>query len=146
MRETWVLSLGWEDSLEKRMAIHRNILAWKIPWPEEPVRLPSMGSKRVQHDRMTFIYVMTLSYKPWAGNTLMYVNMIPCLWHNTVNKFFISHSITSAVGVFISTFKNGDPIWWLSMKGLFMQKKTGDIKYWRYNMKGQKATFYSEFL
>ena len=79
MRETWVLSLGWEDSLENGMAIHANILAWKIPWPEEPVRLQSMESQRVQHDRMTFIYVMTLSYEPWAGNTLMYVNMIPCL-------------------------------------------------------------------
>ena len=54
MRETWVLSLGWEDSLEKGMAIHSNILAWKIPWAEEPVRLQSMGSQRVQHDRMTF--------------------------------------------------------------------------------------------
>ena len=48
--ETWVPSLGWEDPLEKEMATHSNTLAWKIPWTEEPGRLPSMGSKRVRHD------------------------------------------------------------------------------------------------
>ena len=50
MRETWVRSLGWEDALEKEVAIHSSILAWKIPWTEEPGRLPSMGSQRVGHD------------------------------------------------------------------------------------------------
>ena len=43
MWETWVQSLGWEDLLEKEMATHSNILAWKIPWMEEPGRLQSMG-------------------------------------------------------------------------------------------------------
>ena len=46
-RETWVQSLGWEDLLEKEMATHSSILAWKIPWTEEPDRLQSMGSQRV---------------------------------------------------------------------------------------------------
>ena len=50
MRETWVRSLGWEDALEKEVATHSSILAWKIPWTEEPGRLPSMGSQRVGHD------------------------------------------------------------------------------------------------
>ena len=50
MRETWVQSLGWEDALEKEMAIHSSTLAWKIPWTEEPGRLQSMGSQRVRHD------------------------------------------------------------------------------------------------
>ena len=45
-----VLSLGLEDPLEKGMATHFNILAWKIPWTEEPVGLPSMGLQRVKHD------------------------------------------------------------------------------------------------
>ena len=53
MRETWVRSLGWEDPLEKEMAAHSSILAWKIPWMEEPGRLQSMGSQRVGHDLMT---------------------------------------------------------------------------------------------
>ena len=50
MQETWVQSLGWEDPLEKEMAIHSSTLAWKIPWTEEPGRLQSMGSQRVRHD------------------------------------------------------------------------------------------------
>ena len=47
MWETWVQSLGWEDPLEKEKAIHSSILAWRIPWTEEPGRLQSMGSQRV---------------------------------------------------------------------------------------------------
>jgi len=47
MPETWVQSLGREDLLEKEMATHSSILAWKIPRMEEPVRLQSMGSQRV---------------------------------------------------------------------------------------------------
>ena len=50
-----VLSLGWEDPLEERMATHSSILAWRIPWAEEPGGLESMGSQRVGHD--------------WANNT-----------------------------------------------------------------------------
>ena len=53
MRETGVQSLGWEDLLEKEMATHSSILAWRIPWTEEPGRLQSMGSQRVQHDWAT---------------------------------------------------------------------------------------------
>ena len=50
MQETWVWALGWEDPLEKEMAIHSSTIAWKIPWTEEPGRLQSMGSQRVRHD------------------------------------------------------------------------------------------------
>ena len=50
MQETWVQSLGQEDPLEKRMAIHSSILAWEIPWTEEPGGLQSMGSQRVRYD------------------------------------------------------------------------------------------------
>ena len=50
MRETQVRFLGWEDPLEKEMAIHPSTLAWKIPWTEKPDRLQSMGSQRVGHD------------------------------------------------------------------------------------------------
>ena len=46
-------SLGWEDSLEKGMATHSSILAWGIPWTEEPSELQSMGSQRVGHDQVT---------------------------------------------------------------------------------------------
>ena len=50
MWETRVQSLGWEDPLEKEMAIHSRTIAWKIPWTEEPGRLQSMGLQRVGHD------------------------------------------------------------------------------------------------
>ena len=50
MWETWVRSPGWEDPLEKEMATHSSILAWRIPWTDEPGGLQSMGSQRVGHD------------------------------------------------------------------------------------------------
>ena len=50
VQETRVRSLVWEDLLEKEMAAHSSILAWKIPWTAEPGRLLSMGSQRVGHD------------------------------------------------------------------------------------------------
>jgi len=50
MQEIWVLSLGWEDPLEEGMEIHSSVLAWRIPWTEEPGGLQSMGSQRAGHD------------------------------------------------------------------------------------------------
>ena len=50
VRETWVGSLGWEDPLEEGIATHSSILAWRIPWTEEPDRLQSMGLQKVEHD------------------------------------------------------------------------------------------------
>ena len=62
MRETRVRSLGWEDPLEKEMATHSSILAWRIPWTEQPSRLQSMGSQRVGHDWAT-------SHTPFNSST-----------------------------------------------------------------------------
>ena len=50
MQETEVRSLGWEDLLEKEMATHSSILAWRVPWTGEPGRLQSTGSQRVGHN------------------------------------------------------------------------------------------------
>ena len=50
MKETQVQSLGWEDTLEEGMATHSSVLAWRIPWSEEPAGLQCMGSQRVGHD------------------------------------------------------------------------------------------------
>ena len=50
MQETWVQSLGWEDPLERGMATHSSIFAWRIPWTEEPGGLQSTGLQRVGHD------------------------------------------------------------------------------------------------
>ena len=60
MQKTWVQSLGRENPLEEGIATHSSILAWKIPWAEEPGRLQSMGSYRAGHD-WAHILVMTLS-------------------------------------------------------------------------------------
>ena len=49
MQETWVRSLSWKDPLEKGMTTSSSILAWKIPWAEEPARLQSVGSQRVRN-------------------------------------------------------------------------------------------------
>ena len=58
MQETWVRSLGQEDPLETGTAIHSSILAWRIPWTEEPDRLQFMGSERVRHHRATNLSTM----------------------------------------------------------------------------------------
>ena len=50
MQETWVRSLGWEDPLEKEIATPSSILAWEIPWTEEPGGLRSMESQRIRYD------------------------------------------------------------------------------------------------
>ena len=61
MQETQVPSLGGVDPLEKGMATHSNILAWRIPWTEKPHRLQSMGLHRVKHDYATNIYLLTFA-------------------------------------------------------------------------------------
>ena len=58
IRETWVQSLGREDLLEKEMATHSSILAWKIPWMEKPGRLQSMGSQRTGLSDFTFTFTI----------------------------------------------------------------------------------------
>ena len=88
VRETRVQSLGWEDRLEKEMATHSSILAWKIPWTKEPGRLESVGSQRVRHDWATFfhfhvsydhLYIPSLSfsntYKLWMQYTSFIFNV-----------------------------------------------------------------------
>ena len=64
MQEMQVGSLSSEDPLEKEMATHCSILAWKTPWTEEPGRLQSMGSQKVGHDWVTDIFPFDLIWKP----------------------------------------------------------------------------------
>ena len=59
VQETWVQSLGWEESLEEVMATHSSILAWRIPWTEEPKELQSMRSEG--QDRATWHTLPTVS-------------------------------------------------------------------------------------
>ena len=61
-QKTWVRSLGWEDALEEGMAIHSSILAWRVPWTEEPGRLQSTGSQKVRHHGVATQVTIT-----WGG-------------------------------------------------------------------------------
>ena len=63
MQETQVRSLGQEDSLEKGMAIHSSILAWRISWKEEPRGIQSMRSQGVGHNRATNIFTNTFTFR-----------------------------------------------------------------------------------
>ena len=60
VQETWVLSLSQEDPLEKGMATHFSILAWEIPWTEEPSGVQSMESQRVGHDWVTNMFTLSV--------------------------------------------------------------------------------------
>ena len=76
MWETWVRSLGWEDPLEKEMATHTSILAWRNPWAEEPGGLQSMVLQTVGHDFTFFLSctkeaeVFPMVHKPLCDLTL----------------------------------------------------------------------------
>ena len=63
MQETWFQSLGWEDPLEKEVATHSSILAWRIPWTEKPGGLQSRGLQRVGHDLATKEQQQTTIYE-----------------------------------------------------------------------------------
>ena len=69
MWETWVRPLGWEDPLGKEMATHSSILAWRIPWTEEPGRLRSMGLQRVGHYWATSLSLLRSSLKGFPGGS-----------------------------------------------------------------------------
>ena len=70
MQETWVWFMGWEDPLEKGMATHSSILAWRIPWTEEPGRLQSMGLQRVRHNWVTntfYFHIHIYGFPRWLS-------------------------------------------------------------------------------
>ena len=92
VQETWVQSLGQEDPLEKRMATHSSILAWRIPWTEEPGGLQFMGLQRVRHN--------------WATNTLTNMECVLLIF------FLISLNTKHNIGymVFVQYFHNKNSI------------------------------------
>ena len=77
MWETQVQSLGQEDPLEKEMATHSSILAWRIPWTEEPDGLQSMGSQRVNYDKVTNTLTFTQSFSLFLNGSY---SMYSCVW------------------------------------------------------------------
>ena len=79
MQETWVWSLIWEDPLEKEMATHSSILAWRIPWTEEPGGLQSTGSQRVGHDWATSLSLSLFTFPLCNIFLYAYINNAPKL-------------------------------------------------------------------
>ena len=104
MQETWVWSLGWEDTLEKRVATHFSILAWRIPWTEDPGRLHSMGSQRVGHDWVTntsicfrhsdwvvwLSRVVIMTFSTWSFYILGSKTMYVLTWFSQMDLFYYS--------------------------------------------------------
>ena len=86
MRETWVQFLGWEDALEKEMATHSSILAWRIPWTEEPGGLQSTGSQRVGHD-WAQTWCLNLTYSNYCFS--MYILLMPNSQLSFIPFFFL---------------------------------------------------------
>ena len=77
IQETRVQSLGWEDPLEKGMASYSSILAWRIPWTEEPVRLQSVGLQRVRHDWVTNTHILILQQSKNPNTNITVGNKSP---------------------------------------------------------------------
>ena len=69
MQEPWVQSLSWEDPLEKEMATHSSILAWRIPWTEDSGGLQSTGSQGVGHNRVTNFH-FHCKYRSYLSNLI----------------------------------------------------------------------------
>ena len=87
-QETWVRSLAWEDPLEKEMAIHSSILAWKITWTEEPGVLQSVGLQRVRHDWVTHTHRHTHTHTQFKQVASYVICSSLMLYHKSWYIFF----------------------------------------------------------
>ena len=95
MQETWVGSLGQEDSLEKEMDIHYSILAWETPWTKEPGGVQSMDLQRIEHDCTTIIFkLMRMDMK--TPDILQEVNYNPVHFF-PVLSFYASYFMTNII-------------------------------------------------
>ena len=85
VQETWVRSLGWEDPLEKGLATHSSIVAWRIPWTQKPGGLLSVGSQRVGHDGETNSFAFTFFARVFYPHSLKKV-----VHHALITHFHMS--------------------------------------------------------
>ena len=94
MRETRVRSLGWEDPLEKEMASHSSILAWRIPWTEESGGLQSTGSQRVGYDWATSLHFTSIEAEvPWYCSSFYLARHLPVTLLSTPALQKVSHQL-----------------------------------------------------
>ena len=114
MWETSVTSLGQEDPLEKEMATHSSILAWKIPWTEETGKLQSMGSQRVGHDWVTslslcYTRVYKTKFSYYYENNWIFVGMwdsnnATCTWMKSSSFLFLFSCVLTSCSFCLSLF------------------------------------------
>ena len=95
MLGTWVRSLGREDPLEKGMATHSSILAWRMPWTEEPGGLQSKGLQRVRHDEVSNTFMVFSVPSPLFLSPPLYpLNLVALLSQMLRNSFILWGSCT----------------------------------------------------
>ena len=90
MRETWVRSIGWEDPLEEGMATHSRILAWRIPWTEEPGGLQSMGSQSQTRLRLTLLLSVAM-LQGYQGSKILTIKVKFC--RSRMNFIHMCHNL-----------------------------------------------------
>ena len=88
-QETWVWPLGQEDPLEKRTAPHSSILAWRIPWTEEPGGPQSMGRQRVGHDLGTNTFTLMMRHESWLQDALCLGRILKFLTQKPLRTWFL---------------------------------------------------------
>ena len=108
VQETWVWSLGWENFLEREMAIHSSILAWRIPWTEEPGGLQSMGSQRAGHD---WAHTHAATHIPQGlGKRMHWWVAEPSSFSTIVSKQCHPHSLNTNICLWMPRQKKKDPL------------------------------------
>ena len=115
MQETWVPSLGREGSLEKEMATHSSILAWRIPWTEESGGPQSMGSQTVWHDWVTNIFTLLFAYP--------YVTLVLTGYNSQMQR-----SVSCSKPLFPSSFFSDQNKWFWSLE---KKKQTSNSRWVR---------------
>ena len=109
MWETQVRSLGQEDPLEKGMATHSSILAWRIPWTEEPSRLQSKGSQRVGHDWVMLLYLKWIINKDLTCGALVSVMWQP-VWEGSLGDNGYMHMYDCSLETITTLLISYNPI------------------------------------
>ena len=105
MQETRVQSLGWEDPLGEGMATHSSILAWKIPWTEEPGGLQSTGLRRAGHD-WSYLACMHVRHRQWSRLLKIWEATLPL----DITCPCVVTALTAA-GIVNPDFRSADPKW-----------------------------------
>ena len=139
MQETWVQSLGWEDPLQKGMATHFSLLAWRTPWTEEPGGLQSMGSQRVWHDWVTNIFTFICFIHIYPLHMYPIYTHIPATPYKCWQIWYVKNNTAVALShLWISALNVQNKISFFILKEYMLLRTLGyqsvdhfGAKYWR---------------